>query len=54
MVGQTNHTIELRQAMDEGHIILANLSGGGLVYEKGADLLGRLLMRFVVIFSAQF
>ena len=45
MVGQTERVIDLREAMDEGHIILANLSGGNLVYEKGADLLGRLLVR---------
>jgi Helicase HerA, central domain len=48
MVGQTDTVIDLRQAMDEAHIILANLSGGGLAYETGADLLGRLLVRFLV------
>ncbi len=48
MVGQTERVIDLREAMDEGHIILANLSGGTLVYEKGADLLGRLLVRFLL------
>jgi hypothetical protein len=48
MVGQTERVIDLRQAMDDGHIILANLSGGKLVYEKGADLLGRLLVRFLL------
>ena len=47
IVGQTDHVIDLREAMDEGHIILANLSGGGQVYEQGADLLGRLLTRFL-------
>ena len=47
IVGQTAHTIDLRQAMDDGHIILANLSGGTQVYEQGADLLGRLLTRFL-------
>jgi hypothetical protein len=48
MVGQTETVIDLREAMDEGHIILANLSGGSQVYEKGADLLGRLLIRFLL------
>lgn len=48
MVGQTERVIDLRQAMDDGHIILANLSGGAQVYEKGADLLGRLLVRFLL------
>src|SRR3954469_1445273 len=35
-------------ALDESHIILCNLSGGGLVYEAGADLVGRLLVRFML------
>jgi hypothetical protein len=47
IVGQTKRVIDLREAMDEGHIILANLSGGSRVYEQGADLLGRLLIRFL-------
>jgi hypothetical protein len=47
IVGQTEQVIDLREAMDEGHIILANLSGGSRVYEQGADLLGRLLIRFM-------
>ena len=48
MVGQTQRVIDLRAAMDDGQIFLANLSGGGLVYERAADLLGRLLLRFLV------
>ena len=48
MVGQTETVVDLREAMDDGHIILANLSGGAQVYEKGADLLGRLLVRFLL------
>lgn len=47
IVGQTERLIDLREALDEGHIILANLSGGEQVYEQGADLLGRLLTRFI-------
>lgn len=47
IVGQTQNTIDLCKAMDEGHIILANLSGGSRVYERDADLLGRLLTRFL-------
>lgn len=47
-VGQTERTLDLRRVMDEGHIVLANLSGGTQVYEQGADLLGRLLVRFLV------
>jgi hypothetical protein len=45
IVGQTARIIDFRQALDHGHIILANLSGGARVYEKGADILGRLLLR---------
>lgn len=47
IVGQNRKGLDLRKAMDEGHIILCNLSGGSQVYEQGADLLGRLLTRFV-------
>jgi len=47
IVGQSDRLIDLREALDEGHIILANLSGGEQVYEQGADLLGRLLTRFL-------
>jgi hypothetical protein len=45
MVGQTKSTLDIREAMDEGHIILANLSGSSSVYDKDADLFGRLLTR---------
>jgi TraM recognition site of TraD and TraG len=47
IVGQTGNTIDFRGALDEGHIILVNLSGGDLTYETDADLLGRLLVRFL-------
>lgn len=47
IIGQTNATIDLRAALDDGHIILANLSGGQRVYEADAELLGRLLTRFL-------
>jgi len=45
MIGQSTRTIDVRRALDEGHIILANLSGGSRIYERDADLLGRLLVR---------
>lgn len=48
VVGQTERVIDLRQALDDGHIILANLSGGARSYEKGSDILGRLLLRFLL------
>lgn len=47
IVGQNRHTVDLRTAMDGGEIILVNLSGGRRVYERDADLLGRLLTRFL-------
>jgi Helicase HerA, central domain/TraM recognition site of TraD and TraG len=47
IVGQTERLLDLREALDEGHIILANLSGGSRVYEGDADLLGRLLTRML-------
>lgn len=47
MIGQTEHGLDLRAAMDEGHIILCNLSGGSRVYEADAELLGRLLIRWL-------
>ena len=45
MLGQRESTLDIAQALDEGHIILANLSGGSQVYDKDADLFGRLLTR---------
>lgn len=47
MIGQTGPGLDLRAAMDEGHIILCNLSGGSRVYEADAELLGRLLIRWI-------
>jgi DNA helicase HerA-like ATPase len=46
MVGQTAAGLDFRQAFDEGHIILCNLSGSERIYETDADLLGRLVTRF--------
>lgn len=45
MIGQTERVLDIRKALDEGHVILVNLSGGSRVYERDADLLGRLLTR---------
>jgi hypothetical protein len=55
MVGQqmaSGRTIDFRAALDEGHIILANLSGGPRASDKSCQLLGRLLTRFL-FFNAQ-
>ena len=48
VVGQKQRAIDLSKALDEGHIILANISGGDLVDEQAADMLGRLLTRYLL------
>jgi hypothetical protein len=40
--------IDVRQAMDDSHIVLVNLAGGTKVYEKEGDLLGRLFLRAIL------
>ena len=45
MIGQTDRLLDFQTAFDESHIILVGLSGGAAVYERDADLLGRLLTR---------
>jgi hypothetical protein len=47
IVGQRKHVIDLARAMDEGHVILANLQGGDRAHDTHAELLGRLLTRFL-------
>jgi hypothetical protein len=47
IVGQRHNTIDLREALDQGHIILVNLSGGDAVNDADCELLGRLLTRFL-------
>ena len=47
MVGQQERTIDFRAALDDGHIILANLSPGPRAGDKAMQLLGRLLTRLV-------
>jgi hypothetical protein len=48
IVGQKARVIDLCAALDEGHIILANISGGDLVDDEAADMLGRLLTRYLL------
>ncbi len=45
MVGQTGNVIDFKQAMDEGHIVLANLQGGDVASPKATRLLGTLIVR---------
>lgn len=45
MLGQRDHVLDMREALDQGHIILCNLSGGARVAERDAGLLGRLVTR---------
>lgn len=47
IIGQTARTLDIRAALDEGHIILVNLSPGTRVSDADAELLGRLLTRFI-------
>jgi hypothetical protein len=47
IIGQTTRTLDIRAALDEGHIILVNLSPGTRVSDADAELLGRLLTRFI-------
>ena len=51
IVGQTERTIDLRRCMDEGHILLVNLSSGDAVSDADAELLGRLLTRFLFFYA---
>src|ERR1700680_4976447 len=51
IVGQRKQVIDLCAALDEGHIILVNISGGELVDEEAADLLGRLLTRYLLFYT---
>lgn len=50
MLGRSG--LDLRAVMDEGGIVLANLSGGASVYKRDTDLLGRLLTR-TALFEAE-
>jgi hypothetical protein len=52
MLGQRTAAINFREALDEGHIVLANLSGGPRASDMSCELLGRLLTRFL-FFNAQ-
>jgi Helicase HerA, central domain len=47
IVGQREHVLDLRACLDEGHIVLVNLSGGDAVHDADTELLGRLLTRFL-------
>lgn len=47
IVSQNVNGIDFRAALDEGHIILANLSPGPLAGDKAVEMLGRLLTRSI-------
>src|SRR5262249_39182560 len=47
MIGQKDQTLDFRAALDEGHIVLANLSPGPRASDKAVQLLGRLLTRML-------
>lgn len=46
IIGQ-RHGLDLRQCLDEGHIVLVNLSGGDAVHDADTELLGRLVTRLL-------
>lgn len=46
IIGQRDG-LDLRACLDEGHIVLVNLSGGDAVHDTDTELLGRLLTRFL-------
>jgi hypothetical protein len=52
MLGQRERILDMRAAIDNGDLILVNGSPGTQVYEKDADLFGRLLVR-TVLFHAK-
>jgi hypothetical protein len=53
MLGQQERTIDFRAALDEGHIILANLSPGPRASDAAVQLLGRLLTRMLFFHCAR-
>lgn len=53
MLGQKERLLDVRAAMDNGDVILANLSPSTQVYVKEADLFGRLLLRTVLFHATR-
>jgi hypothetical protein len=47
IIGQRENTLDLQACLDNGDIVLANLSGGNAVSDADTELLGRLLTRFL-------
>ncbi len=47
MLGQQERTLDFRAALDEGHVVLANLSPGPRASDKAVQLLGRVLTRML-------
>jgi len=45
IVGQTENVLDLREAMDNRHVVLVNLQGGDIASSKAVQLLGILLVR---------
>ncbi|MEQ8311059.1 MAG: type IV secretion system DNA-binding domain-containing protein [Silicimonas sp.] len=43
IVGQTENVIDFRRCMDKGHIVLVNLSRGGVISGEASRLLGALI-----------
>jgi hypothetical protein len=45
ILGQAKNTLDIGAVMDNSEVLIAKLSAGPQVYEKDADLLGRLFLR---------
>lgn len=53
ILGQTERALDLRESMDEGHIILVNLQDGRRASHKAARVLGMLLLRYALFYAGR-
>ncbi|MFW6028516.1 MAG: type IV secretory system conjugative DNA transfer family protein [bacterium] len=53
ILGQTERVLDLREAMDEGHIILVNLQDGQHASHPAMRVLGTLLLRYTLFFAGR-
>ena len=52
MLNATEHALDLRTIMDQGHVLLVNLQHGRLISEANASLIGTLLLRYLFLLSS--
>jgi DNA helicase HerA-like ATPase len=53
ILGQTERVLNLREAMDAGHIILVNLQDGQHASHSAVRVLGTLLLRYTLFFAGR-